>query len=217
MVSASKALLCGSLLMKRIASEVRYMSLRTLVTALGRHVRKAAARAHLVGDTAGHGRQRRHQAVVPACGCARRLRAWRADRPARAPWRTSRSERSVVLAMATNGVICAWRHGTVERVGHRHGADEDQHDEAHALLAVVRAVGEGHPAAGEDQQAADPPRRRGVALGLLVERGVLDQCLEDQEQQGGARQSRPAVRSAVTSRPWWPAPSPRRSCRRARA
>ena len=35
-----------------------------------------------------------------------------------------------------------FRHGAVERVGRRHRADQDQHDEAHALLAVVGAVGE---------------------------------------------------------------------------
>jgi hypothetical protein len=41
----------------------------------------------------------------------------------------------------------------VERVGGGDGADEDEHDEAHALLAVVGAVEEADAGAGEDQQA----------------------------------------------------------------
>ena len=59
----------------------------------------------------------------------------------------------------------AGRDGAVEGVGGRNGAYEDEHDEAHALLTVVRAVREAHAGAGEHQQAADPERRRLVALG----------------------------------------------------
>ncbi len=65
------------------------------------------------------------------------------------------------------------RHGAVERVGRRHRADQDQHDQAHALLAVIRAMGEADTGAGEDQQAADPERRRLVALRRLIELGRL--------------------------------------------
>ena len=43
--------------------------------------------------------------------------------------------------------------GVVERVGGGHGADENEHDEAHAFLPVVGAVGEADAGAGEDEQA----------------------------------------------------------------
>ena len=61
----------------------------------------------------------------------------------------------------------AFRQRAVQRIGGRRDADEDQHDEAHALLAVVGAVEERHAGAGEDQQAADPQRRRRGALGAV--------------------------------------------------
>ena len=58
--------------------------------------------------------------------------------------------------------------GVVERVSGGHGADEDQHDQAHALLAVVGAVEEADAGAGEHQQGANGPRRRLFVLGSLV-------------------------------------------------
>ena len=65
-------------------------------------------------------------------------------------------------------------HGAIERIGRRHGADQDQHDESHAFLAVVAAMKETHAGAGQDQQAANPERRRLVALRLFVQRRDLD-------------------------------------------
>ena len=62
--------------------------------------------------------------------------------------------------------------GVVERVGGGDGADEDEHDEAHALLSVVGAVAVADAAAGEDQQETDVERRRRGALGGLVEAGI---------------------------------------------
>jgi hypothetical protein len=56
--------------------------------------------------------------------------------------------------------------GVVERVGGGHGADQDEHDQAHAFLSVVGAVEEADAGAGEDEQAADVERRR---LGYLRE------------------------------------------------
>ena len=76
-------------------------------------------------------------------------------------------------------------HRTVQRVGGGHGADQDQHDQAHALLAVVGAVEEADQRAGDNQQRPDRQRRRGVALGGLVERRHLDQALHDVEQSTG--------------------------------
>ena len=71
----------------------------------------------------------------------------------------------------------------VERVGGGDGADEDEHDEAHALLPVVGAVREADAGAGKQQQGANGPRRRLVVLGRLVEGGVLDEPLGDQHEQ----------------------------------
>ena len=50
-------------------------------------------------------------------------------------------------------------------------------------------MGEGDAGAGGDQQAADPGRRRLVALRLGVEFRVLDQDLQRQEQQGGGAEA----------------------------
>ena len=66
---------------------------------------------------------------------------------------------------------CTWRgtYGVVQRVGCRHGSDEDEHDEAHALLAVVGSVEEADAGAGEHHQRANGERRRGVVFGGFVE------------------------------------------------
>ncbi|MNE31782.1 hypothetical protein D3C80_1253650 [compost metagenome] len=67
----------------------------------------------------------------------------------------------------------AFGHRAIEGVGHGQGADQNQHDQAHAFLAIVGAVGKGHTGAGEDQDGADPPGRRRFALGSLVQGAVL--------------------------------------------
>ena len=75
------------------------------------------------------------------------------------------------------------RHRTIERIGGGNGADEDEHDQPHALLAVVGAMGERDAGAGGDERAADPPRRRLIALRRLIERWIADDELQRQEQQ----------------------------------
>ena len=45
----------------------------------------------------------------------------------------------------------SWGDGVVQRVGRGHGTDEDEHDQAHAFLAVVRTVKEADSGAGEHQ------------------------------------------------------------------
>ena len=77
------------------------------------------------------------------------------------------------------------RHGAVQRIGHRQRADQNQHDQAHAFLAVVGTVGERDPGAGHNQHAANPPRRWRVADGRLVQRAVLDERTQGQQQQRG--------------------------------
>ena len=73
----------------------------------------------------------------------------------------------------------------VERVGGGDGADQDEHDEAHALLAVVGAVEVADAAAGADEQQTDVERRRRGAFGGFVEAGIAGEQLEEQEEQGG--------------------------------
>jgi hypothetical protein len=53
------------------------------------------------------------------------------------------------------------------------------------LLPVIGAVREADAGAGEDEKAANPQRRRRIALGRLVERRVLDHRLHDEQQHGG--------------------------------
>jgi hypothetical protein len=43
-------------------------------------------------------------------------------------------------------------------------ADQDQHDQPHPLLPVIRAVGETDRRTGEHQKASDPPCRRPIAV-----------------------------------------------------
>jgi len=73
------------------------------------------------------------------------------------------------------------RQSPIEGVGGGHRADQDKHDQAHALLAVVGAVKEAHQGAGEDQNAPNPPRWRLVALRLCIERHIPDHDLQQQQ------------------------------------
>ena len=77
-----------------------------------------------------------------------------------------------------------FRQRAVQRIGGRRDADQDQHDEAHALLAVVGAVEERNAGAGEHQQPADPQRRRRVGGRRGVERRRADEEFHHQQQQG---------------------------------
>ena len=65
----------------------------------------------------------------------------------------------------------------VESVGRGDGADEDEHDEAHALLPVVGAVEEADAGAGEHHESANGKRRRLIVLGRFVERGEPEKLL----------------------------------------
>src|SRR5579862_9699703 len=73
----------------------------------------------------------------------------------------------------------------VQRVGGGDGADEDEHDQAHSFLPIVGAVEEADARAGEDEQAANPERRRFGALRGFVEFLVLDDGFEREEEGGG--------------------------------
>ena len=69
----------------------------------------------------------------------------------------------------------AWLVLMIHGVSGRQDADQDQHDQSHALLAVVRAVPEADAGAGQHQQAANPQRRRFVLFRGLVQFLALDQ------------------------------------------
>ena len=87
------------------------------------------------------------------------------------------------------GLDVARSRSAVQRIGCGDDADQDEHDETHALLAVIGAVREGHAGAGEDQKTPHPERRGSLTLGLLVELGAADQKLHDQEQAGRAEEA----------------------------
>jgi len=83
-------------------------------------------------------------------------------------------------------------HRVVQGVGGGHGADENEHDQAHALLAVVGPMTEADTGAGKNEQRADRPRWRRVALGSFVKGGILDRPLGEQEKR--SRQHKPEDR-----------------------
>src|SRR6202012_2023850 len=74
----------------------------------------------------------------------------------------------------------------VDREGGGQDADQDQHDQAHAFLAVVRAVTEAYASAGEDQQPANPQRRGFVLLGRLIQIFAMDEQFRQQQQKARA-------------------------------
>ncbi len=74
-------------------------------------------------------------------------------------------------------------HGAVQRVRRRHRADENQHDEAHALLPVVGAVRKTHSGAGQHQQCANQQGRRRVAFGFPEQRGHRNERLGDEHEE----------------------------------
>jgi len=101
------------------------------------------------------------------------------------------------IHILVEGLGCLLRHGDkvlalarcdgmVEGVGCGNRADEDEHDEAHALLSVVGAVEEADAGAGEDEEAANPEGRRLRPFGGFVELLFLDDGFHEQQEQGRA-------------------------------
>ena len=81
------------------------------------------------------------------------------------------------------------RDRMVQRVGGRHRADQDQHDQAHALLPVVGAVREADAGAGQNQQTANPERRWRVAFRRFVEPRIADEDFRQAQQRGSQREA----------------------------
>src|SRR5208282_4661947 len=77
-------------------------------------------------------------------------------------------------------------NGVIESIGGGHSSDQNEHDQAHAFLSVVRSVEKADAGAGEDEEAADIKRRRLGAFGSLVQFGIFNQCFGKQQQEGGA-------------------------------
>ena len=206
-----------SFIRNRIASEVRYMSLRVLPTASAGTLSSEPYFCYLVADVL-------HQ------HCERRIGAF-ADRvlgDILGHRRARIADDAVPGALGGNhrrgggrGLLelrhLRFRQRAVQRISRRHGADQDQHDQAHALLTVVRTVREADTGAGQDQEAANPQRRRLVAFRRGVQRRIADDHLQQQQQNCSADKARPAATAAARSRFRSPCPSRRRMCRRGRA
>ena len=67
----------------------------------------------------------------------------------------------------------------VQRVGCGDSADEDEHNEAHALLSVIRAVEEADAGAGEHHEGTNRERRRHVVFWRFVELREFGDLLRD--------------------------------------
>ncbi|MNF64671.1 hypothetical protein D3C84_464110 [compost metagenome] len=147
----------------------------------GRHLGQRAVALHFVADVTGQRGQCRDQFrrgllaahVIGEC----RTRIGEGE-----SWRTLDQRLLGHLGHGGELQCLIGGHGAVQCIGHRQGADQNQHDQAHAFLAVVGAVGEGHAGAGQDQHPADPPWRRAVAGRGLVQGAVLDEGAQGQEQ-----------------------------------
>ncbi len=75
-------------------------------------------------------------------------------------------------------------HRAVQGIGHGQGTHQNQHDQPHAFLPIVGAVGKRYAAAGQNQQAPDPDRGRVLAGGRAVQFRPFDQYAHDDQQQG---------------------------------
>ncbi len=155
----------------RTASLARYMSLRTFCTTAAGTLRMVPLFCTCARDVRGQGRDAGvDRGVGEVRGADRvghaRLAGGRVHRDA-----AGMGGEHVVrtLHRGHEGWRLAVRHRAVQRVGGRQRADEDQHDEAHALLAVIGAVEERHQAAGQDQQAANPGWRRLGGVGRRIQ------------------------------------------------
>ena len=81
------------------------------------------------------------------------------------------------LDTATKSSVWRGVDRMVHGVGGGNGADQDEHDQAHALLSVVRAMEETDAGACQQQQAANPERRRCVAHRRFVQSLIRDDLL----------------------------------------
>ncbi len=78
----------------------------------------------------------------------------------------------------------------VQRIRRRHHADQDQHDQAHALLAVVRAVREAHAVQVSTRRARIHSGGGALPSGARYSAGLVMTSLAASQQQGRRRRSR---------------------------
>ncbi len=154
-----------------------------------RHLRERSIGFHLLTDVAHHRGNGRHHVLAKIFG-SQELREHRA-RIGRRSGASARFEQRTLGHVCDGdelGHLARW-HGAIQRVSERHGADEDQHDEPHPLLPIVRAVREETPVQREHEQPANPPRRRVRVLRFLIELLALHQRLQRKEQQSRASEA----------------------------
>ena len=129
---------------------------------------------------------RRLRAVFQEIG-ARRLRVLRGNRGAR----TGLGIKNRLHGFIIGDEPChaGGRHRGIDRVDARQDSDQDQHDEAHAFLAVVGSVREADAGTGEHEQQPDPPDRRLRPFGRFVELLLADDRLHQEQQQRRANEA----------------------------
>ena len=85
----------------------------------------------------------------------------------------------------------------IQRIRRGHRADQNQHDQSHALLPVVRSVEEADAGAGEHQQQRGWATAEVCCLWAPVERWVLDQRLRPAGTEAPRSRSPRAAKSAA--------------------
>ncbi len=75
------------------------------------------------------------------------------------------------------------RRAHVQREGRRDDTDQNEDDEAHALLTVVRTVRKAHSRACRNEQSANPARRRCLVLRSLEQRRIAKHPLRDPDEE----------------------------------
>ena len=73
------------------------------------------------------------------------------------------------------------RNRVIQGIYRRHRADQDQHDQAHAFLTIIRTMSKTDAGAGQDQQQPDPERWRLIALGRFIQSRDFNQGLGQQQ------------------------------------
>ncbi len=94
-------------------------------------------------------------------------------------------DRRNCLIRAENGLDGFSGQAEIDGVDPGQHPDENEHDQAHALLAVIGAMGKTDARAGQEQERADRPRGRLIGRRLLEEGGILDEDFGQQQQRAG--------------------------------
>jgi hypothetical protein len=105
------------------------------------------------------------------------------------PDRYTVQQRRFQIAGVLDNVLNVRRPGPrVQRKRAGQNSDQDQHNQAHAFLAVVRSVEEADAGTRQHQQAANPHGRR-FSFGRFVQFGFFDERFEEQQQKRRAHET----------------------------